>query len=106
MCNEWIPSAIGSPTDETTLVGRHKVPAGDCFSHWTCRYKYRCSKTKNVYSLGDLQNKYELGFGDQRLWDIIECEYSTEVHYIMNVNHPRYAELIGGSRDIVFDEEA
>lgn len=43
------------------------------------RYVYTNKKTKKRYTLEGLQNKYELGFADSRLWKIIERDYSSSL---------------------------
>lgn len=42
-------------------------------------YVYTNKNTGEKYRLGDLQDKYELGFADSRLWKIIEHEYEAEI---------------------------
>ncbi|MGN9163231.1 hypothetical protein [Clostridium sulfidigenes] len=44
-------------------------------------YEYRNKKTGEVLRLEDLQEKYNLGFAQKELWDIVEANYTTkEVH--------------------------
>lgn len=58
-------------------------------------YIYINKRTGEEYRLEDLQNKYGLGFGDRRLWDIIESCYRCEERL-----RPR-----GEGEDIVFEED-
>ena len=102
---QWIPHAIGKPTNATKIRGRENVPVGDKFDWWSCKYVYIDRITKKEYYLEDLCNKYKMGFGQSELWDIIEKGYDCESDYIMNINHPRYDKLVGKSRDIVFEED-
>lgn len=88
-----IINAIGEPTEATTVRGRQNVPAGENFAWWTCKMEYRHNLTNELYSLEELQCKYELGFAEKRLWNIIEREYTIGEIYVMNVNHPRYEKV-------------
>lgn len=89
---KFIAKAIGELTNNKIVRGRENVPKGDDFSWWSCHFEYRNRNTSEAYTLEELQDKYELGFGQKELWDFIECEYNTEEVYVMNVNHPRYKE--------------
>lgn len=89
MAKEFIASAIGKPTNARRVRGRENVPKGDNFAWWSCVYIYINRKTKEEYTLEQLQCKYEMGFAQQELWEIIEAEYDSVEDYIMNVNHPR-----------------
>lgn len=83
------------------IIGRENIPAKDDLSWWSMHYKYRNKKTGKMFRLEDLQEKYNLGFSQKELWNIIEFEYKTEEVYIMNINHPKYKEN-DISDDIVF----
>lgn len=86
---QFITSPIGEPTDLTIIRGRQNVPVGDCFSWWSCHYEYKNIKTGETFTIEGLQNKYQLGFLEKELWNIIERNYLTEEIYIMSCNHPR-----------------
>jgi len=101
MATQFIASAIGRPTNATVIRGRENVPSGDDFSWWTSVSTYINRKTKEECTLVQLQCKYEMGFAQKELWDIIEKEYSISNDYIMNVNHPKHD---GKSNDIVFED--
>jgi hypothetical protein len=92
MLRQFISKAIGKPTDAIIIRGRENVPIGDDFAWWSCHYEYRNIKNVETYTLEELQEKYQLGFGQQELWDIIEQNYTTEEVYVMNVNHPKYKQ--------------
>lgn len=103
MINQWIPKAIGQPTNVRIIRGRENVPTGDDFAWWSMHYEYKNIKTCEEFTLEQLQDKYNLGFAQKKLWDIIERDYTTEEVYIMNVNHPRY-DINDKSNDIVFED--
>ncbi len=101
MTKQFISKPIGKPTDARIIRGRDNVPVGDNFAWWTCVYVYINRESKEEYKLEQLQEKYNLGFGQRELWDIIEKNYDTVEDYIMNVNHPIRN---GKSDDIVFED--
>ena len=102
MNENWMPFAIGKPTDATRIVGRENVPKGDDFGWWSCHSEY-LDIDGEYLTIEELQDKHEVHW--QRAWEIIEGNHLKTINvYVMNVNHPRYEELIGDSRDIVFDE--
>lgn len=103
MNNKWIPPAIGNTTNPKIIRGRENVPTGDNFAWWSCHYEYRNKNTNEVFRLEGLQEKYNLGFLQRELWDIIEHEYISEEVYIMSVNHPKY-DKNDNSDDIVFED--
>lgn len=90
MVRQFISKSIGNPTDAIVIRGRENVPAGDSFAWWTCHFEYRSNLTNELFLLSDLQNKYQLGFGQRELWDLISKYYITEEVYVMNVNHPKF----------------
>ena len=101
MVREFITKAIGKSTNATIIRGRKNVPSGDDFKWWTSISVYVNRVTKEEYILEQLQGKYEMGFGQRELWNIIEKEYDIFDDYIMNVNHPKYD---GAFDTIVFED--
>lgn len=77
--------------DKIKVYGRENVPKTDKFAWWSCDYEY-IGKDGTYNTLEDLQEKYNLGFADKKLWDIIEENYKTVECYTMNVNHPEHPE--------------
>lgn len=103
MKNQWIPKAVGQPTNARIIRGRENVPIGDDFAWWSMHYEHINKKTGKAFTLEQLQEKYNVGFAQKELWDIIERDYTTEEVYIMNVNHPKY-DKNDKSDDIVFED--
>jgi hypothetical protein len=103
MIKQWIPKAIGQLTDVRIIRGRENVPTGDDFAWWSMHYEYKNIKTCEDFTLEQLQDKYNLGFAQKKLWDIIERDYTTEEVYVKNVNHPKY-DKNDKSNNIVFED--
>lgn len=101
MRNLWLPTAIGKPTNAKVVRGRENVPVGDDFAWWSCHFEYRSKNICEAFTLEQLQEKYNLGFGQQKLWNIIERNYTAEEVYVRNINHPYYNEEL---EDIVFED--
>ncbi|WMI81581.1 hypothetical protein [Anaerotignum sp. MB30-C6] len=64
------------PNLEDELILSDEVPKHDSVP---MHYVYTNKNTGEKYRLGDLQDKYELGFADSRLWKIIEREYDSKL---------------------------
>ena len=107
MTRPWIPEPIGPASDATVIRGRENVPKGDLFCWWTMHYEYVEKVTGEAYRMPDLQRRYGIGFMDPRMDEILKTDYEPEgvQVYTMNICHPRYDELVGSSRDIVFEED-
>ena len=72
-----------------TIIGRENLPKKDNPAWWSCHYEYINRKTKEMFKLEELQEKYGFGFADSKLWKIIEEEYNSVEVYVMSINHPK-----------------
>ena len=101
--NKWISKSIEQPMNAKSVRRCENVPAGDDFAWWSEHYEYRSVKTCETFTLEQLQEKYNLGFAQEKLWDIIERNYTMEEIYVMNINHPKY-DKNDKTNDIVFED--
>ena len=97
-----LPFPIGEPTNATRIIGRENVPKGDKFSWWSSHSEYIDDDGESL-TIEAFQDKHDIHW--RGAWDII-VEQNLEMIdvYDMNVNHPRYEELVEDSGDIVFND--
>lgn len=79
--------------DKIKVYGSENINATDKHNWWNFDYEY-IGKDGIYHTLEELQEKYNLGFADKRLWDLIDENYKTVECFTMNRNHPEYKEHI------------